>query len=243
MKSIIFAGELKKIALTPKFKSRSSYIIQFDLKIRLNAPKGNVLDSIMLESLAAALQKAGQNPDIKCIVFQGTGDHFSFGASVEEHLPGQCAGMLRALHGLILRMVESPLPILVAVRGQCLGGGLEVAAAGSFIFAAADSSLGQPEIKLAVFAWILGLFASMGTVAAWVGVIAGDLTSVLPLHGVAGAGTYEAGVVAALLPFGIDAKIALQAAVNLHLFILGSTLLAGLLSLGLPARRPADNGE
>ncbi len=98
-------------------------------------------------------------------------------------------------------------------------------------------------IKLAVFAWILGLFASMGTVAAWVGVIAGDLTSVLPLHGVAGAGTYEAGVVAALLPFGIDAKIALQAAVNLHLFILGSTLLAGLLSLGLPARRPADNGE
>ena len=98
-------------------------------------------------------------------------------------------------------------------------------------------------IKLAVFAWILGLFASMGTVAAWVGVIAGDLTSVLPVHGVAGAGTYEAGVVAALLPFGIDAKSALQAAVNLHLFILGGTLLAGLLSLALPARRRSGDGE
>ena len=98
-------------------------------------------------------------------------------------------------------------------------------------------------IKLAVFAWILGLFASMDAVAAWVGVIAGDLTSVLPVHGVAGAGTFEAGVVAALLPFGVDAKTALQAAVNLHLFILGSTLLAGLLSLALPTRRRSANGE
>jgi len=92
-------------------------------------------------------------------------------------------------------------------------------------------------IKLAVFAWILALFAPMDTGAAWLAVIAGDLTSVLPVHGVAGAGTYEAGVVAALLPFGLDARTALQAAVNLHLFILGSTLLAGLLSLGLPGKQ------
>jgi cyclohexa-1,5-dienecarbonyl-CoA hydratase len=40
----------------------------------------------------------------------------------------------------------------VAVRGQCLGGGLEVAAAGHLIFAAPGATLGQPEIKLAVFA-------------------------------------------------------------------------------------------
>ena len=98
-------------------------------------------------------------------------------------------------------------------------------------------------IKLAVFAWILGLFAVMSSGTAWIGVIAGDLTSVLPVHGVAGAGTYEAGVVAALLPFGLDAKTALQAAVNLHLFILGSTLLAGLLSLLLPGRRTTTDAH
>ena len=40
----------------------------------------------------------------------------------------------------------------MAVRGQCLGGGLEFAAAGSLIFAAPDAQLGQPEIKLGVFA-------------------------------------------------------------------------------------------
>jgi len=40
----------------------------------------------------------------------------------------------------------------VAVRGLCLGGGLELASAGHLIFAAPDAELGQPEIKLAVFA-------------------------------------------------------------------------------------------
>jgi cyclohexa-1,5-dienecarbonyl-CoA hydratase len=42
--------------------------------------------------------------------------------------------------------------VLVAVRGQCLGGGLEVVAAGNLIFAAPGAMFGQPEIKLAVFA-------------------------------------------------------------------------------------------
>ncbi len=89
-------------------------------------------------------------------------------------------------------------------------------------------------IKLAVFAWVLGLFVDTGFAAAWVGATVGDLTSVLPIHGVAGAGTYEAGVVAGLLPFGITTTNAVQGAVNLHLFVLGCTLLSGLLSLALP---------
>ena len=49
-------------------------------------------------------------------------------------------------------MVESPVPILVAVRGQCLGGGLEVALAGHLLFVAPDAAFGQPEMKLGVFA-------------------------------------------------------------------------------------------
>jgi cyclohexa-1,5-dienecarbonyl-CoA hydratase len=49
-------------------------------------------------------------------------------------------------------MLSYPLPILVVVRGQCLGGGLEVATAGSMIFSAPDGAFGQPEIKVGVFA-------------------------------------------------------------------------------------------
>ncbi|WP_018954962.1 lysylphosphatidylglycerol synthase domain-containing protein [Thioalkalivibrio sulfidiphilus] len=92
-------------------------------------------------------------------------------------------------------------------------------------------------LKLAVFVWVLGLFLEAPLAAAWLAVIAGDLTSVLPVHGVAGAGTYEAGVVAALLPFGVGGEAALAGAVNLHLFLLGSTLLGGLLVPLLPGGR------
>ncbi len=60
--------------------------------------------------------------------------------------------MLACLHALILAMLEFPVPILVAVQGQCLGGGLEVALAGGPIFASPDAQFGQPEIKLGVFA-------------------------------------------------------------------------------------------
>lgn len=92
-------------------------------------------------------------------------------------------------------------------------------------------------LKVAVFVWVLGLFLDAPRAAGWIAVIAGDLTTVLPVHGVAGAGTYEAGVVAALLPFGVSGEAALAAAVNLHLFVLGSTLLGGLLVPLLPAGR------
>ncbi len=86
-------------------------------------------------------------------------------------------------------------------------------------------------VKLGAFAWILMLFIDVPLAAAWSGAITGDITSVLPIHGLAGAGTYEAGVIAGLLPFDIPASAALQAAVNLHIFILGATLIGGAVSL------------
>ena len=60
--------------------------------------------------------------------------------------------MLRKINALIMQMIQYPVPIIAAVRGQCLGGGLEVACAASLIIAAADAQLGQPEISLAVIA-------------------------------------------------------------------------------------------
>lgn len=89
-------------------------------------------------------------------------------------------------------------------------------------------------LKLTVFAWVLMLFIDTDFGAAWMGATAGDLTSVLPIHGIAGAGTYEAGVVAGLLPFGAKPAEALTAAVNLHLFLLSCTIISGILGRGLP---------
>lgn len=122
------------------------------LRMRLNRPKANLIDAAMIAALNQALGDHLGNPLLSAVLLDAEGPHFSFGASVEEHLPGQCADMLAQLHGLILNMVESPVPVLVVVQGQCLGGGLEVALAGHFIFVAPDASLGQPEMKLGVFA-------------------------------------------------------------------------------------------
>jgi cyclohexa-1,5-dienecarbonyl-CoA hydratase len=60
--------------------------------------------------------------------------------------------MLRDLHRVILRLAESPVPVLAAVQGRCLGGGLELVAACHMIFVAPDASLAQPEMNLGVFA-------------------------------------------------------------------------------------------
>jgi cyclohexa-1,5-dienecarbonyl-CoA hydratase len=122
------------------------------LRLRLARPKANVLDGAMVAALGAALDEHGGQPQLKAILLDAAGPHFSFGASVEEHLPANCAAMLQGFHELILRVAESPVPVLVAVKGQCLGGGLELASAGHLLFAAPDARLGQPEIQLGVFA-------------------------------------------------------------------------------------------
>ena len=122
------------------------------LRLRLNRPKANLVDAAMIAALDAALAGNNGNGQLSAVILDAEGPHFSFGASVEEHLPGQCAAMLAGLHGLVLRMIEFPVPLLVAVRGQCLGGGLEVALAGHLMFVAPDAVLGQPEMKLGVFA-------------------------------------------------------------------------------------------
>jgi len=122
------------------------------LRLRLAKPKANLVDAAMIAALDSALTDHVSNPDIACVLLDAEGPHFSFGASVEEHLPGQCADMLSSLHSLITKMLEYPVPILAAVQGQCLGGGLEVVCGTSQIFASDTAVFGQPEIKLAVFA-------------------------------------------------------------------------------------------
>ena len=122
------------------------------LRLRLSRPKANIVDAEMIAALSKALAEGSSNPHIRAVLIDHEGPHFSFGASVPEHMPDQCAAMLKGLHALIITMVEYPVPILVSVRGQCLGGGLEVALAGHMMFVAPDAKLGQPEIVLGVFA-------------------------------------------------------------------------------------------
>ncbi len=121
------------------------------LRLRLSRPKANIIDAQMVAALSGCFASHQKNKKILAVLLDHEGPHFSFGASVEEHLPENCAAMLAALHALLGTMLDWRRPILVAVRGQCLGGGLELAMAGHLLFVAPDAQLGQPEIKLGVF--------------------------------------------------------------------------------------------
>ena len=122
------------------------------LRLQLARPKANIIDAEMIDALSITLENHAADRKLMTAVLDADGPHFSFGASVEEHLPEQCAGMLSKINSLVLQMIAYPVPIIAAVHGQCLGGGLEIACAASPIIAAPDAQLGQPEISLAVIA-------------------------------------------------------------------------------------------
>ena len=122
------------------------------VRFTLNAPKGNVLDSTMMAALQIELDKLKTAPQVKLIQFVGEGNHFSFGASVEEHTKENAPKMLEQFHQLFYTMTELSIPTVAMVSGQCLGGGMELALICNFIFVDQSAKLGQPEIALAVFA-------------------------------------------------------------------------------------------
>jgi cyclohexa-1,5-dienecarbonyl-CoA hydratase len=120
-------------------------------RLFLAAPKANVLDAEMMTELHAHFASLDAEHELRAIVIEGEGLHFSFGASVEEHLPDQIEDALARLGALLRRVAAAPAPTIAAVRGQCLGGGLELALACDVIVAEESAQLGLPEIRLGVF--------------------------------------------------------------------------------------------
>lgn len=127
-------------------------------RVTLTMPKGNVLDRAMVAALRQVAHDARNARDLKAIVIDGDGGNFSFGASVAEHLPAEVAGMLRGFHALFFDILESSVVWIAAVRGRCLGGGLELAAFCHRHVVHADAVLGQPEIVLGVFAPLASVY-------------------------------------------------------------------------------------
>ncbi|NQV38084.1 MAG: enoyl-CoA hydratase/isomerase family protein [Candidatus Marinimicrobia bacterium] len=122
------------------------------IRITLNAPKANILDAEMMEELQSALDSFKSRPQIKLLQFTGTGNHFSFGASVAEHTKENAPQMLSQFHQLFFTLMDLAIPTAAIVSGQCLGGGSELALMCNFLFCDQSAYLGQPEILLGVFA-------------------------------------------------------------------------------------------
>jgi cyclohexa-1,5-dienecarbonyl-CoA hydratase len=120
--------------------------------ITLDKAPGNVIDIALCGQLRDAIVDASGAEDGKVLVLRGDGEHFSFGASVEEHLPDTAPEMLAALGGVIRDLIGFPYPTLAGVQGSCLGGGLEVVLACGIVIAEKSAILASPEIQLGVLA-------------------------------------------------------------------------------------------
>lgn len=128
--------------------------------VRIDRPeKLNALDAAHLTALRAALRQASDDPAIRVIVLTGTGRAFCVGADLtasrdDEKSLAAAFGLPLAEagdQGLYIRLFDLQTldirkPLIAAVDGFCLGGGLELALQCDFIVATEDSSFGLPEV-------------------------------------------------------------------------------------------------
>ena len=115
--------------------------------ITMNKPPVNGLGHGLRSGIAEALDEANANPAVKAIVLTGTPRAFSGGADVTEFGTPK-ASQEPNLRVLIALLENSPKPVVAAIGGVCLGGGLELAMGAHFRVALPDASLGLPEVKL-----------------------------------------------------------------------------------------------
>jgi len=120
--------------------------------VTIDNPPMNALSSALLEELEAELDALDANDDVRAIVIRGAGERaFVAGADIKEFpalREGSSGGPARGLHRLGHRMDAARTPFVAAIRGFCLGGGLELAMCCDVRICADDARLGQPEIKL-----------------------------------------------------------------------------------------------
>jgi 3-hydroxyacyl-CoA dehydrogenase len=115
--------------------------------LRLDNPPVNSLGHEMRRSLVDALARAEDDPAVKAIVLIGSGKGFSGGADIREFgTPKSLAAP--NLHSVLRAVEECTKPVITAIHGVCMGGGLELALAAHYRIAAADAQMALPEVKL-----------------------------------------------------------------------------------------------
>ena len=120
--------------------------------IQIDNPPVNALSLGVPQGIADAVARAAADPAVGAIVIMGAGKTFIAGADISS-LEEAAWGRLDAacdLHPLLTAIEDSAKPVVMAIHGTALGGGLELAMAGHYRVAAAKASLGQPEVNLGI---------------------------------------------------------------------------------------------
>ena len=125
--------------------------------LTLNRPERlNAISRALLRALDGAIDEAGSDPEVRCVVLTGEGEKaFSAGADVKEWMDPKNYQAVREFCNLgqeVFRRIElCPKPVIAAINGVALGGGLELAMACDLRIAAEGVRLGQPEVTLGAY--------------------------------------------------------------------------------------------
>ena len=123
--------------------------------VTINRPEArNALDAETFEAIGQAFAEAERDAQVRCAILIGAGDKaFAAGADIKAMAEADPTGadvLVGHAQRLADRLEASRLPVIAAVHGFALGGGLELALACDFIFAARGAKLGFPEVGLGV---------------------------------------------------------------------------------------------
>jgi enoyl-CoA hydratase len=120
--------------------------------IRLNRPKVlNALNSATIAEIALSLEQFAADDTVRVVVLTGSDRAFAAGADIAEMSGVGVAEMLtQNRHANWLQIAAFPKPLIAAVAGVALGGGLELAMICDMIIAAENARFGQPEINLGI---------------------------------------------------------------------------------------------
>lgn len=123
--------------------------------LTLNRPdKLNAINATMLQELSEAVDKLKEDPNTRCIIIKGEGERaFSAGADLTElhKLTPETAKKFSKKGQKVFSKLETmSKPVVAAINGYCLGGGLEIALGCDFRLASDNSEFGFPEMKLGI---------------------------------------------------------------------------------------------
>ena len=115
--------------------------------ISVNNPPVNALGIAVRTGLRDCIQRAAEDPGAAAVVIHCEGRTFFAGADISEFGKPPVSPILREVHELI---ENCPKPVIAAIHGTALGGGLETALACHYRVAVPDAKVGLPEVKLGI---------------------------------------------------------------------------------------------
>lgn len=128
--------------------------------ITIERPPANALSSGLLRELSGVLDEIEPNQSIKVVIIHGEGRFFSAGADIKEFTTVTSsegfANLGKYGQDLFDRMEKFPKPIIAAIHGAALGGGLELAMACHIRLVSETAKLGLPELQLGLIPGFAG---------------------------------------------------------------------------------------